>query len=287
MDVGLQAGFGAPLAAEFAGIAAHGFAAVRQDVYAVDPDAAPALVAECVGAPVRPLFLIGGGHIERSDGSGDRLEPYELAAMTAGIVEAAQIAGLDAYALEIGNEPDLAVAGYSERPEDFAEAVRQAHFAARAAGFAGAVISGGISNLNGRGFRYLARMLAAGALPDDVVIGMHRYPESHRGPLAPHLPWRSREDEWATLVELTPGRRRACTEFGYHTADVLSDRGVAASVLWDLAFYEARGVELAVVYQLNDGPTASYLDHYGMRYLDGRWKPVAEAVRAVYGTPEH
>jgi hypothetical protein len=270
------------MAPDLPGIAAHGFAVVRQDLFAVTSEIF-SLIVECVDAPCRPLFLIGGGQIAGS--TGHRLEPYELATMTHEVVHRALQAGLTDYALEIGNEPDIAVKGYAERPEAFAEAVRSCHFAARAAGFRGSIISGGVSNLNTRGLRYLRRMVESGALPeDDLTIGFHRYPEAGRGPWAPHQGFDSRADEFDTLVGLTDARPLACTEFGYHTADVLSDEGVAASVLWDLGFYESRGVELAVVYQLNDGPGATWMDRYGVRRLDGTWKPVAEAVQAVYGT---
>jgi len=281
--VGLQAGFGTSMRADLAAIASYGFTVVRQDLFAVDPASVPALVAECVGAPVVPLFLIGGGQIAQPDGSA-RLEPEELAAMTMTVVHAARAAGLSTYALEIGNEPDLAHPDYAERPVDFAEAVRACTVAARDAGFAGTVISGGIANLNTRGFRYLARMIASGLLPADVTIGFHRYPEAGRGPLAPHQWFTSRDDEWQTLRRIVAGRPVTCTEFGYHTADVLDDQGVARSVLWDLAFYDARGVDLAVVYQLNDGPGSTWMDRYGMRRVDGTWKPVADAIRATYGT---
>lgn len=278
MLVGLQAGFGSPMASDFHGIAAHGFAVVRQDLFAETIDIRP-LIAECVGAPCRPLFLIGGGQIE-DEGTGERLEPYELAARTTEAVQIAADVGLSQYALEIGNEPDLAVPGYSQCPEDFAEAVRCCHFAARAAGFLGPVISGGISNLNTRGLKYLKRMIECDNLPpDDLVIGFHRYPEAGRGPLAAHDWFTSRDDEWQTLTALTETSALACTEFGYHTADILNDTEVAASVIWDLNFYAERGVMLAVVYQLNDGPGSTWMDRYGVRRLDGSWKPVAEAVR--------
>lgn len=267
------------MAADFAGIANHGFAVVRQDLFAETADIR-GLVNECVDAPCRPVFLVGGGKIENED-TGERLEPFELAAMTTEVVQAAAYVDLDDYALEIGNEPDLAVPGYSEHPEDFAEAVRACHFAARAAGFQGPVISGGISNLNTRGLKYLKRMIASGNLPeDDLVIGFHRYPESNRGPLAPHQWFTSREDEWDTLVDITRAYRLACTEFGYHTADILNDQQVAASVIWDLNFYAARAVLLATVYQLNDGPGSTWIDRYGVRRTDGSWKPVADAVKS-------
>lgn len=278
MRAGLQAGFGESLAADLAGIAEHGFQLIRQDLYA-KTDAIDPLVAEFDKTPLIPLFLIGGGRIAQREMPEKRLEPYELAEMTDLVVAVAREYGVHDYALEIGNEPDLSL--YERDPEDFAEAVRACHFAAREAGFEGPVLSGGISNLNTRGLKYLARMMASGRLPaDDLVIGFHRYPESGRGPLAPHQWFSSREDEWQTLLRISGARPTACTELGYHTQDILSDEGVARSVIWDLNFYEARGCLTAVVYQLNDGPSSSYLDHYGVRYLDGRWKPVAEAVKA-------
>jgi hypothetical protein len=175
ISVGLQAGFGSPLAAEFVGMASYGFRVVRQDLFAVDPQSVPALIAEFVGAPCRPLFLVGGGHIQVPDGS-RRLEPTELAAMTTTVVQQAEAVGLVDYALEVGNEPDIAHPGYADHPEEFAEAVRTCRDAARAAGFAGMVVSGGIANLNDRGFRYLSRMIGSGKIPNDVAVGFHRYP---------------------------------------------------------------------------------------------------------------
>jgi hypothetical protein len=277
-SVGLQAGFGSSLAADVDAIASYGFQVVRQDVYGRNVYD-PALVTELAGAPVHAVFLIGGGSIAIADGS-RRLEPFELAQMTTAVVEAANSVDFHTYAIEIGNEPDIAHPDYANHPEDFAEAVRECHFAARVADFRGPVISGGIANLNDRGFRYLRRMLACDALPlDDLVIGFHRYPEANRGPFAPHDRYTSRADEWDTFAGLVGDRPVACTEFGYQTADVLDDAEVAAAVLWDLDFYEARGVQLAVVYQLTDGPTDTWIDRYGVRRSDGSWKPVAEAVR--------
>ena len=207
ISVGLQAGFGSPLAAEFVGMASYGFRVVRQDLFAVDPQSVPALIAEFVGAPCRPLFLVGGGHIQVPDGS-RRLEPTELAAMTTTVVQQAEAVGLVDYALEVGNEPDIAHPGYADHPEEFAEAVRTCRDAARAAGFAGMVVSGGIANLNDRGFRYLSRMIGSGKIPNDVAVGFHRYPEAGRGPLVPHDRFHSREDEygWRWSISSTTGQ---------------------------------------------------------------------------------
>lgn len=287
MLVGLQAGFGSSLAAEFAGIASYGFALVRQDLYAQhDPAIVPQLIAEWVGAPVTPLFLVGGGSIAYPDGS--RIEPHELAAMTASVIEDATVAGLTDYALEIGNEPDIACEGYSEHPDEFAEAIRQCLEAAETNGFQGPFITGGIANLNNRGFRYLHALLRAPSMPlSDVVIGFHRYPEAGRAMLAPHDQFLSRTDEWHALQAIVGARPVACTEFGYHTAAAtpltLSNDDVADAVLWDLNFFEERAALCAIVYQLNDGPTDTWIDRYGVRALDGTWKVVAERIRDAYG----
>lgn len=281
MRVGLNAGFGELLASEMAGIASHGFTLVRQDVYGKSSDLNVDLIREFVNAPLTAIFLVGGGKIQVADGS-RRIEPHELAQMTKSVVDCANEVGLLDYALEIGNEPDIAHEGYSERPQDFAEAIRQCDDAARAAGFFGTIISGGISNLNDRGFDYLAALPPFGG-----TIGIHRYPETGRGPLIAHDRYHSREAEWVALRTIVGESPLACTEFGYHTAAArpftLTDHVVAGSVLWDLAFFQAHDVSLACVYQLNDGPTEHYIDRYGIRRLDGTWKPVADAIAAVYG----
>jgi hypothetical protein len=287
MDIGLNAGFGDSLVLDFAGIATHGFDVIRQDVYAHhNIDEIAPLVHEFAGEPVTALFLVGGGNIGYPDGS--RIEPAELASITAMVIGAAQAAELTQYAIEIGNEPDIAVPGYSEDPRAFADAVSECLTTARGLGFTGLFISGGIANLNNRGFRYLSRCCQTRPAwpPPDLVIGFHRYPEAGRGPLAPHDRFKSRSDEWRTFKGIIGDQPCACTEFGYQTSPgeplTLTDDDVAEAVLWDLDFYATRKALMGCVYQLNDGPGDSYLDKYGVRYLDGVWKPVAEAIQAKY-----
>src|SRR5262245_14755965 len=180
MELALNAGFGDPIQHELAFIASLGFTVVRQDPFA-HGDGAPieALVAEFAGQAVRPLFLLAGGKIAHDDGAG-RIEPHELAARATRLVAAANACALVSYAVEVGNEPDIAHDDYASRPQDFAEAVRQSHEALRVAGFDGPVISGGVSNLNERGLDYLSRMLATGTVPSDVIVGFHRDRKSTR-----------------------------------------------------------------------------------------------------------
>lgn len=284
ITVGINAGFGAPLAAEFAGLAAHWFGVVRVDVYANDdPKLAPPLIGEWAGAPLRPLFLVGGGHIQHRNGY--RIDPSELAAWTALVVDTAAELGVTDYLIEIGNEPDIAHPGYSNAPRAFARAVSQCAETARAHGFTGPILSGGVANLDERGLAYLANLTP---LHPDVVVGFHRYPPSGRGPLATHLGfYADREEEWDALLAVTRGRPLACTEFGYHTAEerfhTRTDAEVASSVLWELDFFERHGVSLACVYQLNDGPGDTWLDKFGVRTVAGVWKPVATEIQATYG----
>lgn len=293
MLVGLNAGFGEPVAHEFAGLTALGFQVIRQDIrpHFTDEHLA-ALVAEFVGVPLTPLFLLAGGHIDTP--LGNRVEPHEIAALGVRVVEETARQGLTDYWLEVGNEPDLAHIDYRSRPGDFAVAVQQTFDAVRAAGFAGPVVSGGISNLSRASLTYLERMLVEG-LPADVIVGFHRYP---RG-LTPENPqdgFDSRDAEWQELQRLANGRAVACTEVGHHTAPRtyklwgfiplrkrVSDAEVAEHVIFDLQYFRSRGCLLTAVYQLNDGPDDVHLDRYGIRRLDGTLKPVAGAITTFAG----
>lgn len=118
------------------------------------------------------------------------------------------------------------------------------------------------SGLNQRGLDYLRKMLASSAIPNDVVIGFHRYPEAGQNAEAPHPPFHSRDDEWRAFAQPCDDRQTACTEFGYHTAEDKvgplqlgrhrrTDQDVAAAVLWDLRFFAERAVTVAAVFQLN------------------------------------
>ena len=167
MLLGINAGFGEPIACEFPNLTPRGFTIVRQDLRAhFDDDDLRTLVHEFAGAPVVPLVLLAGGHIDTP--AGDRVEPHEIAALGERVVAFAADAGLTTYWIEVGNEPDLAHIDYRTRPADFAIAVGQTFDAVRAAGFLGPVVSGGICNLSRASLTYLERMLNQG-LPADVV----------------------------------------------------------------------------------------------------------------------
>jgi hypothetical protein len=291
MLLGINAGFGGPIAHEFPALAPLGFRVVRQDVRVhFTEDHLRALVAEFVGAPLVPLFLLAGGQIDTP--LGFRVEPHEIATLGTRVVALAAELGLMDYLIEVGNEPDLAHVDYRTRPMDFAVAVQQTRDAVRGAGFSGLVISGGICNLSRDSLRYLERMSVAG-LPDDVVVGFHRYPKGLT-PRNAQDGFSSRDQEWQELQRVADGRAVACTEVGHHTAPRrhllwglipvrrrVSDADVAEHVVYDLSYFRERGCLLTAVYQLNDGPSDDlHVDRYGIRRQDGTLKPVAGAIQA-------
>lgn len=294
MRVGINAGFGDPIQHELVGLQRLGIAVVRQDLWGhpTDPPI-ESLIAEFANQSIVPLFVLAGDRMQadrrqRADDSA-RVEPDVLAGRAKRLVTAATATGLQSYMIEIGNEPDIAITNYSAHPEEYAEAVLQTHLAVRAQGFTGAVMTAGISNLNRRGLEYLRRTLQTGRIPADVWVAFHRYPVSAHGPEQAQEGFNSREAEWQALKSLTGDRPVACTEFGYHTAPdsflkVLhrqrTDEEAADGLLWDLGFFGQHDVQLAAIYQLNDGPDPNlHLDRYGIRRQDGTLKPQASVIQ--------
>jgi hypothetical protein len=293
MLIGINAGFGDPIAPDLPFIEQVGFQMVRQEIpFGADDVRIRLLVGEFVSQALTPLFLLAGGKMSRPDGG--RVEPNEIADLGSAVINAANSLGLTEFALEIGNEPDIAHAGYSARPQDFAAAISQTRDRARAAGFSGTIITGGVSNLNQRGIAYLQGTLAPHgfAFPDDVTIGFHRYPEKAAYSDTPHDGFASRDDEMAALKQLSGAHAVGCTEFGYHTAPEKrflfwttrrSDDKVADSVMFDFDFFNRWDCEMAVLFQLNDGPSDTAEGRYGIRTSAGS-KVVAERIEAAFGS---
>ena len=46
-------------------------------------------------------------------------------------------------------------------------------------------------------------------------------------------------------------------------------------------FWRTQGAEFAVLYGINDGPTNTREDRYGIRTFNRTWKPVAGVLRAA------
>lgn len=263
---GIQAGFGELLGAPtLTALRERGVQLVRLDCQASSPMSTGLLVREVLDAG---------------------LVPYPI------IREAAQLAYLPAGTnVELMNEPDL----NGPSPADYEAAVQ--HVSRHAAGAGLRLWAGCVSNLNQRGFRYL-REAGVERWPAEVCVSVHRYPNGH-SPVTPHSGFRSREDEVDVLLNLIGDRPWGVSEFGFHQAarklswlDRLlgvsgrawTDDQVAAMVAEEWAFWEGAGATGAVLYQINDGPSAgsakpAALDTFGIRRLDGSWKPVADAFR--------
>lgn len=256
MYKGLQAGFGTSISADIPEIRSIGVEQVRLDCKGLDA----ATTAQLAHEPA----VIG-------------LVPLVIADTTAQLAELPP-----GTHVELLNEPDL---NGPEPPQYFNLVKEFAPICAAAELF---LWAGSISNLNDRGFTYL-RKAHVREWPDDVNISIHRYPNGN-SPLTPHDGFESRYDEIATLKTLIGDRRWICSEYGYHTANRATkwwqkllgierrwtDAQVKEFVAWEWDFWEKAGAVMAVLYQLNDGPSEATLDCYGIRYLEGGWKPVAD-----------
>lgn len=288
MWVGINAGFGTPIGTSWPFIESVGFHFVRQDIPVDATDRVlTALLSEFIGRRTKLLALLGGG--TNRTRAGRRIEPNVFAALGGRVARVAAALGVDPL-IEVGNEPDIGHPEYASRPGDFAAAVSMTRAALRQAGYHGAVISGGISNLSRERLQYLEAMVGAG-LPSDVILGVHRYPHGLSAE-QPHPGFADRDAEWRRLMEIAGARDIAVTEIGHHTAPRgrrrlgifgrrrrLTEDDVARDILFDLDFFRDRGCLLAAVYQINDGRTDSAIDRYGLRDARGRAKPAVEAVR--------
>lgn len=263
---GIQAGFGELLGAPtLAALRELGVQLVRLDCQASSPMATGALVREVIDAGMVPYPIVR---------------------------EVAQLEHLPPCTnVELRNEPDL----NGPRPVEYETEVHLMSAACRVHGLH--LWAGCVSNLNQRGLRYL-RDAGVERWPDDVCVSVHWYPHGDRRE-NPHPGFYSRQHEVAQLLGLIGDRPWGVSEFGFHTATrkvswldrLLGTRGtawtddqVAAMVAEEWAFWEAHGATGAVLYQVNDGPSAdsarpAALDTFGIRRLDGSWKPVAATFR--------
>jgi hypothetical protein len=254
MQKGLQAGFGVSLAADIPLLKEIGVQLVRLDCKGLDATETALLALEVSDGGMYPLVIV------------DNLE---------------QLNGLPRGTnIELLNEPDL----NGPEPEEYEKLVPQ--FAATCEELGLPLWAGSVSNLNERGFEYLRKANVRG-WPSYANVSIHRYPNGN-SPLTPHGGFDSRYDETATLKILIGQRRWCCTEFGYHTCDRTewwqkllgmhrqwTDAQVKEYVEWEWKFWEAEGAASAVLYQINDGPEPDSSERYGIRWVDGAWKPVA------------
>lgn len=291
MRLFVNAGFGEPLGVEFLRtLAGHGLAGIRQDM--PNPEAARRLCEEIAAAGIQAVLLVAGGQM---GSNGRHTPPAEISALarTVGAIglELGLFAGEFPSAIEIGNEPDNAFT-YADRPEMFAEAVRQSHDAVRGVAPQAPLIIGGIKATSREGLGYLRRAVAAG-LPQDCMVGYHTYRTTQQ-PEAPMPGFASRAAEFQLLRETAGPRPIWCTETGWHTAPSVVPSGLGGVLKRRVRYTDAQVADFAereirinreegavgfVWFQLNDGANPSAYEHrFGLRRADGSWKPVAERI---------
>lgn len=288
MRLYLQVGFGNPVDRDtLSAVHALGFAGVRIEINTIT--LVESVLAPFINLPLFPLALINGGN--------GQLSPVETAALASVVARTANGFGLNNLHIEVINEPDLgnvSATDYRNHPERFAEAVLRTYDAVREVSDTIGVVSGGISNLNTRGLGYLQHAMASGvAWPSDLIGGFHRYPETGGWPEQAHDGFSSRQAEFERLYTFTGIRRVWCTESGKHTAPEtvrsgwfgrktvqFTDDQVADFFRRERTIQRDSGVDVMTWFQLNDGSDPTNPEHrFGIRRLDGTWKPVASALR--------
>ena len=195
--------------------------------------------------------------------------------------------------VEMGNEPDvhgITPSAYLALVRDvaaWAEVRRQNYGRQDVRLWAGAV-----SNFSPSAFAWLDYVLPG--LPAGVGITMHRYPEGGvRDMRAPRKGYKTRDAEVADLTRRIGSRPWGISETGWHTAPqqeqswcpfggrkfAWTDEQVTVTIRAELEWWRVQGAAFCVCYQINDGPTNETINRYGIRRVDGTWKPQAEAFR--------
>jgi hypothetical protein len=226
-----------------------GFTIARIDAQASDIRTTLAMIAEAQAAGLRPLVIVRDG---------DQLERLPD--------------GIDA---ELKNEPDL----NGPAPEMYARLVWEAIEIARRG--RQTLWIGAIGNLNRRGLEYLKSL---GQLPADVGVTVHRYGDGTFQD--PHEGFQSRDAEVAALRAIIGDRPFGVSEFGYPKHRYgwgpfrrqITPEQAAVLLRQEIAFWALKGASWSVIYQLNDGPTDTREDRYGIRAFDGTWRPAAQVL---------
>lgn len=253
------------------------------------------IVQELAAVNLEACFIVGGWDWwggASAVSKRDLEPPPDLVAKDAvAIVLAAQRTGMRFY-IEVGNEPNLSPPRYKKDPAGFASHV---NLIAAALDLAGAlddvsVIAGGASNVNPwDGLPYLAGLEST--LAPLVILGVHPYRMGSR-------PWDDLGDRSMASIGLEVASLRprfAITEGGWHTAPRRAKRDFPLCFSYrevpgwtdeemvffathELDFWAGLGAEFYVWYQINDGPTNTQEDRFGIRTLKGDPKPVAGAL---------
>ncbi len=203
-----------------------------------------------------------------------------------------QIADLPAGAhVEVRNEPDIDT-NEQLSPKAYAEIAHRCVTAARRRSEEVQslipVWVGAVSNLNDRGLAYLRVLFSDRipnsllTLPPDVGVSVHRYPEKTFR--EPHDHFTSREHEVEVLRKIIGSRAYGVSEVGYTTGSVngkpnMTDEEALDNLRLEFNFWTAQGAKFCTVYQIMDGPDDTPINRFGIRRIDGTWKPSADIFR--------
>lgn len=235
----------------------------------------PELVPLFVDQPIRPLFLLHDAAMIHP--LLDVLLPVQDRLLEPGI--------------EIYNELE----GGRVTPTIYVDGITAIYHDARARGFSGRIVAGGLANLSRESLDFYGRVLpllpaARGA--EGLTVGFHDYPYGVQAGGRKTWPGTGSPDEAIQeLIRLANGRDVANTEFGWHTfpeeAGVfiwkktvqLTDEQAYEALVTDLRRYETHGVVLAVIFQWRDGLDDNFLSRFGLHTAEGQPKRQLNAVR--------
>lgn len=261
---GLNVGFGAPIGPELlAALRERGVQMVRLDCQGVS-DIRP-LIIEVQEAQLIPIIII---RPSRALWVPPDLGPLDV---------------------EISNEPNLGTPP-AARQTSIEYAIDVQHVA-EALGDTHRLWAGVISNLDRKALQWLRESIDH--WPAQVGVSVHRYPPTGAGPAVAHAGHEQRENEVAELQGIIGNRPWGVSECGYHTAEWstgwwlwrhahrLTDQQVAEYTAWEADFWTQQNARFFCAYQINDGLSPHYNDHFGWRDINGNWKLVADTFRAT------
>ena len=138
------------------------------------------------------------------------------------------------------------------------------------------VWGGVISNLDGDSLAWLNAVRdAGGGWPANLHgITAHRYGDGTFE--NPHRGFSDRDAEVKWLKAAAARKPIQITEFGYPSSDMTEDEQ-SERIAQEWAFWQRHSLP-AYLYQLNDGPGTFPIDHFGIRRVDGSFKPAAYTV---------
>ncbi len=277
---------------------ALGVAGIRQDVpWGAPPEYREKLIAEVDKLKLDAIWMVGG-NMRYIDGKIDFL-PDNYRPSTEQLCKFARDFAMQlgcypdhTWYIEVGNEPNLQQHGgplYKD-PESFARWLHLIPAEIWSENKNVEVISGGICGLHKRSIKYFKRVFDTYFLPRKLIIGFHPYrsdktfEESHE----------EITDAFIDFRRIIGNERRfAVTEIGWHTAPQhtssifpcrrkefrFNDEDVANFAEREILMWRTKGAELVNWYQLNDGLNEfDGEDCFGIRDIDGRRKPVANAI---------